>query len=165
MRMIEHVGTVPACTPPVAHLVDRQPTVSPERLIVQLTPPPAFAEVSFASYHPDPAEPSQAAAVAACQQFCDAGHRAPGGPQETVRQARTVAGYRALPRRWFRRRQDASAGRCLPRAARRCDPSQSVRDVHGADPACRGVRIRRMHRAVGRLHAVVHRRVRAGRPG
>ncbi|MGA8543743.1 MAG: AFG1/ZapE family ATPase, partial [Mycobacterium sp.] len=54
----------------VAHLVDRQPTVSPERLIAQLTPPPTFAEVSFASYHPDPAEPSQSAAVAACQQFC-----------------------------------------------------------------------------------------------
>ena len=52
------------------HLVDRQPTVSPERLIARLTPPPAFAEASFASYHPDPAEPSQSAAVAACQEFC-----------------------------------------------------------------------------------------------
>ncbi len=57
-------------TGPVAHLVDRQPTVSPERLIAQLTPPPTFADVSFASYHPDPAEPTQSAAVAACQQFC-----------------------------------------------------------------------------------------------
>src|SRR5271166_3168429 len=55
---------------PVAHLVDRQPTVSPERLIAQLTPPPTFANASFASYHPDPAEPTQASAVAACQQFC-----------------------------------------------------------------------------------------------
>jgi len=54
----------------VAHLVDRQPTVSPERLIAQLTPPPTFADVSFASFHPDPAEPTQSAAVAACQQFC-----------------------------------------------------------------------------------------------
>ncbi len=56
--------------PGVARLVDRQPTVSPERLIAQLTPPPTFAEASFASYHPDPAEPTQSAAVAACQQFC-----------------------------------------------------------------------------------------------
>ncbi len=54
----------------VARLVDRQPTVSPERLIAQLTPPPTFAEVSFVSYHPDPAEPTQSAAVEACQQFC-----------------------------------------------------------------------------------------------
>ena len=54
----------------VAHLVDRQPTVSPERLIAQLTPPPTFAKVRFASYHTDPAEPTQHAAVAACQQFC-----------------------------------------------------------------------------------------------
>lgn len=54
----------------VAHLVDRRPTVSPERLIAQLTPPPTFADVSFATYHPDPAEPTQSAAVEACRQFC-----------------------------------------------------------------------------------------------
>jgi cell division protein ZapE len=53
-----------------AHLVDRQPNVSPERLIAQLTPPPTFAHVSFASYHPDPAEPTQSAAVVACHRFC-----------------------------------------------------------------------------------------------
>jgi cell division protein ZapE len=55
----------------VARLVDRRPTVSPERLIAQLTPPPTFADASFAGYHPDPAEPTQSAAVAACQRFCD----------------------------------------------------------------------------------------------
>jgi cell division protein ZapE len=54
----------------VAHLVDRRPTVSPERLIGQLTPPPTFADASFGTYHPDPAEPSQSVAVDACQQFC-----------------------------------------------------------------------------------------------
>jgi cell division protein ZapE len=65
-----HGPTSADATGGVAHLVDRQPPVSPERLIAQLTPPPTFAEVSFASYHPDPAEPTQSAAVAACQQFC-----------------------------------------------------------------------------------------------
>jgi cell division protein ZapE len=54
----------------VGHLVDRRPAVSPERLIAQLKPPPAFAGVSFASYRPDPAHPRQAAAVAACTAFC-----------------------------------------------------------------------------------------------
>jgi cell division protein ZapE len=54
----------------VAHLVDRHPSVSPERLISQLRPPPTFADVSFATYRPDPAEPSQTAAVAACRDFC-----------------------------------------------------------------------------------------------
>jgi cell division protein ZapE len=54
----------------VGHLVDRHPAVSPERLIAQLIPPPTFAEVSFATYRPDPAEPTQATAVAACQEFC-----------------------------------------------------------------------------------------------
>src|ERR1700677_2558291 len=55
----------------VGRLVDRQPTVSPERLIAQLTPPPTLADASFASYRPDPAEPTQSAAVAACQRFCE----------------------------------------------------------------------------------------------
>ncbi|OBI53610.1 ATPase [Mycobacterium sp. E787] len=54
----------------VAHLVDRHPSVSPERLIAQLRPPPTFADVSFATYRPDPAEPTQAAAVEACRDFC-----------------------------------------------------------------------------------------------
>jgi cell division protein ZapE len=54
----------------VAHLVDRHPTVSPERLIAQLRPPPTFVDVSFATYHPDPEEPTQAAAVVACRDFC-----------------------------------------------------------------------------------------------
>ncbi|GLE52019.1 cell division protein ZapE [Mycobacterium montefiorense] len=52
------------------HLVDRHPSVSPERLIAQLRPPPTFADVSFATYRPDQAEPTQAAALAACQDFC-----------------------------------------------------------------------------------------------
>jgi cell division protein ZapE len=55
----------------VGHLVDRHPTVTPERLIAQLVPPPTFADVSFDTYRPDPAEPSQAAAVQSCWQFCE----------------------------------------------------------------------------------------------
>lgn len=54
----------------IGHLTDRQPAVSPERLIAQLTPPPTFTGASFASYRPDPAQPSQAAAVTACTEFC-----------------------------------------------------------------------------------------------
>ncbi len=63
-------GDIPASSGRVEHLVDRHPSVSPERLIVQLRPPPTFAEVSFATYRPDPAQPTQAAALAACQDFC-----------------------------------------------------------------------------------------------
>ena len=55
----------------VAHLVDRHPSVTPERLISQLIPPPTFSDVSFDNYKPDPAEPSQAAAVHSCRQFCE----------------------------------------------------------------------------------------------
>jgi cell division protein ZapE len=64
-------GPTPAdATGGVAHLVDRRPTVSPERLIAQLTPPPTFAEARFARYHHDPAGPTQSPAVAAWQQIC-----------------------------------------------------------------------------------------------
>jgi cell division protein ZapE len=55
----------------VGHLLDRHPSVTPERLIAQLVPPPTFANVSFDTYKPDPAEPSQAAAVQSCRQFCE----------------------------------------------------------------------------------------------
>ena len=55
----------------VAHLADRHPTVTPERLVAQLTPPPTFADVSYGSYRPDPGEPSQAAAVQSCRSFCE----------------------------------------------------------------------------------------------
>ena len=55
----------------VARLVDRHPTVTPERLIAQLIPPPTFADVSFDTYRPDPAEPSQAAAVQTCRTFAE----------------------------------------------------------------------------------------------
>lgn len=54
----------------VGHLVDRHPSVSPGRLIAQLRPPPTFADVGFATYRPDPAEPTQAAAVESCRDFC-----------------------------------------------------------------------------------------------
>ena len=57
--------------PGLDHLVDRHPAVSPERLIAQLVPPPTFAGVSFDTYRPDPAEPTQAAALGAGRQFCE----------------------------------------------------------------------------------------------
>ena len=53
------------------HLVDRHPTVSPQRLIAQLVPPPTFDDVSFQTYRPDPDQPTQAAALADCLSFCD----------------------------------------------------------------------------------------------
>ena len=52
-------------------LVDRHPKVTPEQLVKRLVPPPTFADVSFDTYRPDPAEPSQAAAVERCRSFCE----------------------------------------------------------------------------------------------
>jgi cell division protein ZapE len=45
-------------------LTDRRPEVSPDRLLSECVPPPRFAPVRFETYQPDPAEPSQAEALA-----------------------------------------------------------------------------------------------------
>ncbi|MGY5305353.1 cell division protein ZapE [Nocardia gipuzkoensis] len=50
-------------------LVDRHPEVPADQLVAQMVPPPMFDEVSFASYIPDPKEPSQAAAVGKAEEF------------------------------------------------------------------------------------------------
>jgi cell division protein ZapE len=59
-------------------LVERAPEIRPGALVASLAPPPRFDEVRFATYVPDPAEPSQAAAVAALEEFARA-LRQPGG--------------------------------------------------------------------------------------
>ncbi len=50
-------------------LVGRRPEVAPEQLIAALVPPPHFASASFDSYVPDPAHPSQGAALAEVREF------------------------------------------------------------------------------------------------
>ncbi len=55
----------------VTHLTDRHPSVTPERLVAGLVPPPTFSDVGFDTYRPDPAEPSQTAAVQSCRTFCE----------------------------------------------------------------------------------------------
>jgi len=50
-------------------LVDREPVVAPETLVAALVPPPRFAQVRFSTYLPDPAQPSQAAALATLSTF------------------------------------------------------------------------------------------------
>ena len=55
----------------VNQLTDRHPRVTPERLVAGLVPPPTFSDVSFDTYRPDPAEPSQTAAVQSCRAFCE----------------------------------------------------------------------------------------------
>jgi cell division protein ZapE len=52
-----------------SRLVDRVPGAHPERLVAEMVPPPRFAPVRFATYRPDPAQPTQAAALAALETF------------------------------------------------------------------------------------------------
>ncbi len=46
-------------------LTERRPEVGADRLLSECVPPPRFAPVRFGTFRPDPAEPSQAAALAA----------------------------------------------------------------------------------------------------
>ncbi|WP_307858202.1 cell division protein ZapE [Cellulomonas fulva] len=50
-------------TPSARSLAGVVPVVPPQRLVAELVPPAHFAQASFASYVPDPAHPSQGAAV------------------------------------------------------------------------------------------------------
>ena len=55
---------------PIA-LTERNPSVPRDRLLAELVPPPRFADVSFDSYEPDPAQPSQAEAVEVLREFAE----------------------------------------------------------------------------------------------
>ena len=63
-------------------LVDRHPTVSPERLIAQLIPPPPFAEVGFRDLPPRSGGTDAGRGRDGLSGFLPAGCRAPGGPQK-----------------------------------------------------------------------------------
>ena len=54
---------------PAPRLVDRAPVVPADSLVASMAPPPRFRGARFETYLPDPAQPSQAAAVAVLQQF------------------------------------------------------------------------------------------------
>ena len=56
---------------PVPRLSDRLPVIEPAELIASLVPPPRFDRVRFDTYVPDPAEPSQVAAVAEGRVFAE----------------------------------------------------------------------------------------------
>ena len=67
-------------------LCSRNPQVSPQQLLAAMVPPRQFQQVSFDSYVASPAEPTQAAAVAALRAFA------------------SVAAEPQAGRRWLRRR-------------------------------------------------------------
>ena len=59
------------------HLVERDPRVPADRLLADLVPPPRFDRVRFSTYEPDPAQPSQAAAVGVLRAFAASLQRGP----------------------------------------------------------------------------------------
>jgi cell division protein ZapE len=72
-------------------LSDREPRIGADELIASMVPPPRFDEVGFATYIPNPDEPSQAAAVRAGEAFAA---RVSAG---TARPRFTLFGRRAAP--------------------------------------------------------------------
>jgi len=52
-----------------SRLVDRAPVVPADTLVASMVPPPRFDDARFSTYLPDPAQPSQAAAVEVLQAF------------------------------------------------------------------------------------------------
>ena len=62
-----------------ARLADRHPQVAPQQLLAEFVPPPRFAAERFATYRPDPGQPSQEAAVRRLEEFADAVREPAGG--------------------------------------------------------------------------------------
>ena len=60
------------------HLTDRTPQITADELLAGFKPSERFGEVSFTSYRPDPAQPSQQAAVEALKAFGQAINQGPG---------------------------------------------------------------------------------------
>ena len=82
--------------------------------MTRLVPPRRFASARFATYLPDPAHPSQAAALAAMERFTAAIGEAPK-PKRWRKQAAAGTAAR-VSRRRLRRRQDPPARRGLARS-------------------------------------------------
>ncbi|RKT53504.1 cell division protein ZapE [Saccharothrix australiensis] len=64
---------------PAPRLSDRDPRVEADELVGAMVPPPRFDAVRFDTYLPNPDEPSQAAAVAACRSFAEQVAQGPKG--------------------------------------------------------------------------------------
>ncbi|NGO68251.1 cell division protein ZapE [Streptomyces sp. SB3404] len=77
-------GSAPAAP---AALSAREPRVPAEQLVAEMVPPPRFDQVRFATYLPDPRQPSQAEAVTALDGFA----------------ATLDSGAASGRKRWFRR--------------------------------------------------------------
>ena len=64
----------------IVHLADRSPQVTPDQLLAGFHPSYRFGTVSFDTYIPDPAHPSQAQAVERLRRFAaDLGRGGSGG--------------------------------------------------------------------------------------
>ncbi len=61
------MSAAPSAPPLPASLVARTPQPDTDRLLADLVPPPHFAAASFASYRPDPTQPTQVRAVSALE--------------------------------------------------------------------------------------------------
>jgi cell division protein ZapE len=77
-------------------LADRRPELSPDELVDAMVPPPRFGTVRFENYLPNPDEPTQSEAVAACREF--AGQVADRAVLSSVSWLRSWIGGRKQPR-------------------------------------------------------------------
>ena len=77
----------------------RQPVVPADRMVAEMVPPPRFMSARFASYIPDPAQPSQSEAVRILEGFA-----------ATLGRSGGAGGPAAGKKRWFGRSAPAPTG-------------------------------------------------------
>ncbi|MFC8081016.1 cell division protein ZapE [Streptomyces sp. NPDC057307] len=88
-------------------LCAREPRVAAERLVSEMVPPPRFDSVRFATYVPDPNQPSQAEAVTVLSAFAAGLDGAAGGGRGNGKAKGNNGKGR---RRWFGRQPAEAAG-------------------------------------------------------
>ncbi|MGP3977828.1 cell division protein ZapE [Streptomyces sp. 8N114] len=93
------LGDAPVAPGTPVALTAREPHVPADQLVAEMVPPPRFDSVRFASYIPDPAQPSQTEAV-----------RVLGGFADGLDAGRRSGGSDSGPKRWFRRVPKQSRG-------------------------------------------------------
>ncbi|WP_373557601.1 cell division protein ZapE [Streptomyces sp. Tue6028] len=78
------IGPIPEATP--LSLCAREPHVPADRLVAEMVPPPRFDSVRFATYIPDPNQPSQTEAVGVLEGFAGGlgGAHAVGAPKRKL---------------------------------------------------------------------------------
>ena len=147
----------------VIRLSERWPEVSSDRLLSECVPPPRFAGARFATYRPNPEEPSQAEALGRADRACRAPGQAAANADVLVEAQRPYAGTPANPAIYLDGGFGVGKTHLLASLWHESSRTEDVLHVRRADQPRRRARAAGGGRGVVVVPADLYRRVRARR--